>query len=132
MFTAGFSILFSLVNIGSTVAFNQILSLGLGALLASYFLSIFCVTLRRICGQPLLPSAFSLGRLGLPINIMSLGFLALGFVISFFPGAVDPTPESMNWSSLAFSVVLVFGAIYYAVIARHHYVGPVEYTIKSV
>lgn len=127
-----FSIFFSLVNIGSTVAFNQILSLGLGALLASYFLSIFCVTLRRLRGQPLLPCAFNLGRFGLPINLLSLGFLVLGFVISFFPSAVNPTPESMNWSSLAFSVVLIGGAIYYVVTARHHYVGPVEYTIKSV
>lgn len=132
LFTAAFSILFSLVNIGSTVAFNQILSLGLGSLLASYFISIFCVALRRIRGQPLLPCSFNLGRLGLPINLASLAFLAVGFVMSFFPAAVDPVPQSMNWSSLCFSSVLIIGGIYYAIFARHHYVGPVEYTTKSV
>ncbi|KAK5104774.1 hypothetical protein LTS08_002666 [Lithohypha guttulata] len=132
VFTAMFTILFSLVNIGSTVAFNQILSLGLGALLISYFISIFCVTLRRIRGQPLLPSSFQLGKLGLPINILSLCFLAVGWVMSFFPAMAHPTPQSMNWSSLTFSSVMILGAIYYVLKARHHYVGPVEYVQKTV
>ncbi|KIV95884.1 hypothetical protein PV10_03485 [Exophiala mesophila] len=131
LFTISFSVLFSLVNIGSTVAFNQILSLGLASLLSSYFISIFCLFLRRLRGQTLLPSAFSLGKFGIPINIGSLAFLALAFTMSFFPGGSNPTVESMNWSSLAFGGTLILGGIYYVGWARHHYVGPVEYVRKS-
>jgi len=131
LFTIAFSCLFSLVNIGSTIAFNQILSLGLAALLSSYAVSISCVALRRIRRQPLLESAFSLGAFGLPINILSLAFLLLAFTMSFFPPVAHPNPQTMNWSCLAYGAVLIVGMIYYFVRARHHYVGPVEYVRKS-
>ena len=123
--------LFSLVNIGPTVAFNQILSLGLAALLSSYLISIGCVALRRIKKQPLLDRAFDLGRFGLLINVGAIAFLLLAFVMSFFPGAPHPTVTTMNWSCLAYGGVLLIGAAYYIIWARHHYVGPVEDVRKS-
>ncbi|EXJ63331.1 uncharacterized protein A1O5_11652 [Cladophialophora psammophila CBS 110553] len=131
LFTVCFSVLFSLVNIGSTVAFNQILSLGVAALLSSYFISIACVTWRRVCNQPLLDRVFDLGRFGIPINLAALAFLALAFTMSFFPGAAHPTPQTMNWSSLAYGSVIIIGGVYYVFWARHQYVGPVEYVRKS-
>jgi amino acid transporter len=131
IFTVGFSVLFSLINIGSTVAFNQILSLGVAALLSSYLVSISCVALRRVRKQPLLDRAFNLGSLGLPINLASIAFLLLAFVMSFFPGMAHPTPQTMNWSCLAYGGVLIIGGGYYVFWARHQYVGPVEYVRKS-
>jgi amino acid transporter len=130
-FTIGFSVLFSLVNIGSTVAFNQILSLGVAALLSSYLISICCVALRRLRNQPLLDRVFDLGRFGIPINFAAIAFLLVALVMSFFPGAAHPTPQTMNWSCLAYGGVLIIGAVYYIFWARHHYVGPVEYVRKS-
>lgn len=130
-FTITTSTLFSLINIGSTVAFNQILSLGLAALLSSYLISICCVALRRLRGQPLLDRSFDLGRLGLPVNVGAIAFLLLAFVMSFFPGAPHPTTTTMNWSCLAYGGVLIIGGVYYAFWARHHYIGPVEYVRKS-
>jgi choline transport protein len=126
-----FSVLFSLINIGSTVAFNQILSLGLAALLSSYLISISCIALRRIRGQLLLPRAYNLGKFGLPINLASIAFLALAFVMSFFPGMADPTTTTMNWSCLAYGSVLIIGLTYYVGWARKVYVGPVEYVRKG-
>lgn len=52
--------------------------------------------------------------------------------MSFFPLGADPTVQSMNWASLAFSSVLGIGAVYYVVRARWQYVGPVEYVAKEV
>ncbi|KAK5049998.1 hypothetical protein LTR84_004117 [Exophiala bonariae] len=130
-FTISTSTLFSLINIGSTVAFNQILSLGLAALLSSYLISICCVALRRVRGQRLLDRSFDLGRLGLLINGGAIAFLLLALVMSFFPGAPHPTITTMNWSCLAYGGVLIIGGIYYAFWARHHYIGPVEYVRKS-
>ncbi|ETI24991.1 hypothetical protein G647_04361 [Cladophialophora carrionii CBS 160.54] len=131
IFTVGFSALFALINIGSTVAFNQILSLGVAALLSSYLVSIGCVAFRRLRKQPLLGRAFNLGPLGLPINLASIAFLLLTFVMSFFPGMGHPIPQTMNWSCLAYGGVLIIGGGYYMFWARHHYVGPVEYVRMS-
>ena len=43
----GVSILLSLINIGSTAAFNSIASLGTYALLSSYIISISCIFLKQ-------------------------------------------------------------------------------------
>lgn len=65
------------------------------------------------------------------INLIALAFLALVWVMSFFPLMANPTYETMNWASLAYSSVLILGALYYLFKARHNYVGPVEYIAKS-
>jgi amino acid transporter len=59
------SILLSLINIGSTVAFNSIASLGTCALLSSYIISISCMFLKRWRKETLLPCHFSLGKAGI-------------------------------------------------------------------
>lgn len=119
------------INIGSTIAFNIILSIGSVALLTSYFTSVGCIAWRRLNGMPLLPTKFSLGRAGLPVNLISLAFLAVVFVMSFFPPIPDPPPSAMNFAVVVYGGVLVFAGIYYYVSARKHYVGPVEYVRKS-
>jgi len=126
-----FVFLLSMINLGSTVAFTQVLSLGVSAMLTTYMISIFCVTLKRIRGEPLLPSKFNLGRWGLTINIVSLVFLLFLFIFAFFPPAPNPTPESMNWAVMTYGAVVIFAIIYYAIRGRHAYVGPVEYVRKG-
>ncbi|ORY11433.1 amino acid/polyamine transporter I [Clohesyomyces aquaticus] len=125
------AVLLSLINLGSTVAFNIVTSLGTGALLCSYIVSIGCVTLKRLRKEPLLPSRFSLGRYGLPINIFSVLFLCLAFVMTFFPSVPHPTPVGMNWNILVFGTVVVFSVTYFAFRGRHRYAGPVEYVKKD-
>ncbi|KAL8698287.1 MAG: hypothetical protein Q9201_006657 [Fulgogasparrea decipioides] len=128
--TTVFSILLVSISFGSTIAFNQLTSLGAVALLASYMISIGSMTWKRISAQPLLPSYFSLGRAGLAINVGALMFLILGFVMMFFPPAREPQVESMNWSSVIFVGVLLLSLGYYW-IARGKYVGPVELVRKG-
>ncbi|KAL8849400.1 MAG: hypothetical protein Q9221_005638 [Calogaya cf. arnoldii] len=129
--TALISTLLIFISFGSTIAFNQLTSLGTVALLASYMLSIGSITLLRLTSQPLLPSYFSLGKYGLPINVAALMFLVLAFVMIFFPPGRTPVVESMNWSSVIFGGVLVLSLGYYAR-ARGRYVGPVELVKKGV
>jgi choline transport protein len=80
----------------------------------------------------MLSSEFSLGVWGYPINFFALALLLLLFVFSSFPVAPNPIPETMNWSSMVFGVVVVFSGIYYVLRARHKYVGPVEYVTRRV
>ncbi|KAF2456974.1 amino acid permease-domain-containing protein [Lineolata rhizophorae] len=125
------AVLLALINIGSTAAFNIITSLGTGALISSYIVSISCLILKRLRREPLLPARWSLGRYGLPINIFSVLFLTLVFIMSFFPQTRKVTPESMNWNVLVYSAVVTFSIAYFAVRGRFRYVGPVEYVRKE-
>lgn len=126
------SCLLSLINLGSSVALLNIASLSTAAILASYIVSISCIALKRIRGEPLLPSKFSLGRAGLPLNILSIIFLIFVFIFSFFPMGPKPTPAGMNWSILMFGVTVLFSWVYYYFKGRHVYKGPVAYVRKSV
>ncbi|ERF74073.1 hypothetical protein EPUS_08121 [Endocarpon pusillum Z07020] len=64
--------LLSLINLGSLTALNAMFALTTGSLLASYILSIGCVVYKRLRGDALPPREWTLGRYGLPINIVSL------------------------------------------------------------
>jgi len=124
--------LLSLINIGSTIAFNQITSLGVCALLSSYLISVSCVALKRWRKETLLPRHFDLGKYGLAVNIFSILFLLLIFIMCFFPPAPHPDAASMNWSILIYGGVIIFSLLWFVVKARHVYVGPVEYVRKDV
>jgi choline transport protein len=85
--------------------------------------------LKRLRGQPLLPSRWSLGQWGGPVNDVSLAFLLVGFVFSFFPLApVGGDPDwaaDFNWAIVIFSGTCILAGIYYASSARHSFVAPV-------
>lgn len=126
------NVLLSLINIGSTIAFNVIVSLAVSAMVATYMISIGCMTVKRLRREPLLPSYFSLGRFGLLVNAFSVLGMTLIFVMTFFPQAPDPTLASMNWNPLVFGVVVIFSVVYFIVKGRFEYDGPVEYVRKEV
>jgi len=128
--TTVFSILLISISFGSTIAFNQLTALGTVALLSSYMVSIGSMTLLRIKGRPLLKCYFSLGRYGLTINVLSLLFLMLSFVMVCFPPARSPTLQNMNWSIVIFAGVLVLSWGYNLGRPRHKYVGPVKLVKK--
>jgi choline transport protein len=126
-----FTALLSLIIIGSNIAFAIITSIAATGLFASYIVAIGCLISKRLRGEPLPPSRFTLGRAGLYVNIVALCFLSVAFVILFFPAAPHPTVQSMNWASLIFGSVVIFAGVYYYFRGRHNYVGPVEF-VKTV
>ncbi|KAK5687105.1 hypothetical protein LTS10_001242 [Elasticomyces elasticus] len=118
--------LLSLINLGSSVAFNAIVSLTVGAILSSYIISMSCVALRRIRkDKPLPPARWSLGRYGLPINIAAVLFLLVIYVFAFFPLGTPVAVETMNWSSLIYGFIVVFAIVYFFIYGRKVYEGPV-------
>lgn len=131
IFSYVFAVLLSLINIGSTVAFNIVSSLGIGALISSYIVSISCIILKRYRGEPMLASRFSLGKWGMPLNIVSVLFLTLVFVMSFFPITKEVDVVTVNWSALVYSTVVIFAIIYYFARGRKFYSGPVAYVKKD-
>jgi amino acid transporter len=121
------AILLEFINIGSSVAFNSIASLGTCVLLSSYIISISCILLKRWRKEALLPSRFNLGKAGMLINGISVAYLSVAFVFAFFPLFPHPTAERMNWNILIYGVVVIFSLVYFVVKGREQYIGPVEY-----
>ncbi|KKZ64246.1 hypothetical protein EMCG_09771 [[Emmonsia] crescens] len=124
------TILLSLINIGSTEAFNAIASLTIASLFMSYLVCIGCFIYRRMQWKKMPPTRFSLGAWGLPVNIFSFFYLGFAIVFTFFPNNNNPTLVSMNWSILVFGVVVIFAGLQYLFHGRNIYDGPVAYVEK--
>ena len=127
IFTVIVTCLVSLINIGSTVAFNALLSLATVALMGTYVISIGCVTLRRFNKDTTLPPArWSLGKAGLPVNVIALLYAFYGFFWSFWPNAYDVIAANFNYACVIFVGVMGFGTVLYFAYARKVYDGPVS------
>lgn len=116
-----------LIQLGSTLAFNIIVSLSLLGLLSTYMISIGCVLLKRIKGEPLPPARWSLGRYGIAIN--GFAFVYSGFIIVFscFPTYLPVTLGTANWAPLVWVAVMTLSAVVYVVHGKRHYTAPVEF-----
>lgn len=89
--------LLSLINIGSSVAFNATVSLIVTALLSSYLISISCVLLKRWRSEALPTCRWSLGKWGVPINVVAIVYLSLAYFVTFWSLYTPVTAETFNW-----------------------------------
>jgi len=124
--------LLSLINIGSTTAFNALLSLSTLGIYFSYCIPIVVIALRRFDRiNPIEFGPWYLGKSGLAINIVSIIFCL--FVILFlpFPPELPVTANNMNYSSVMFLGVIGFAIIYYFTFGKHTYKGPVEVIVDE-
>ena len=121
------SALLSLINIGSSAAFNAIISLQVVALMFTYCVSISCVIYRRVRHPETLPVArWSLGpRRGLAVNILGLAYAAYAFFWCFWPNATPVDASSFNWAVVMFMGVIAMSLGLYWVRGRKVYRGPV-------
>ena len=120
------SCLLALINIGSSTAFNAIISLQVCALMFSYTISISCVLYRRVYHPELLPKArWSLGKIGVPINAIGILYSLFAFFWSFWPNGTPVDAESFNWAVVLFAGVFILCFILYFFQGRKIYTGPV-------
>lgn len=123
--------LLSLINIGSTAAFNAVSSMGTNALLTTYIISIGCVFVKRVRGHPLPARRWDMGRLGFAVNFIALAFLMCIWIFLFFPQSTPVTPSTMNWNVLINGGVMILACSYYVFYGKREYVGPVS-LVKEV
>jgi amino acid transporter len=120
----------SAINFGSNLAFSAVVGVSNAALSFSYIISIGCIRLKRFRGEPLLPARWSLGRWGALINDISLAFLAVIFVFSFFPTDTLASDvhwaRDFNWAIVIFGATCLLASAYYALQGRRLYVAPVS------
>ncbi|GAB7357408.1 hypothetical protein MBLNU459_g8341t1 [Dothideomycetes sp. NU459] len=124
--TCVFTILLSLINIGSAAAFNAIVSLNLTALMITYMTSIGCVLYRRIYHPEMLPKCrWSLGRWGVPVNVAGFLYSTHAFFWCFWPNTTAKDAADFNWAVLMFCAVAIASVIDWVLRARKVYKGPV-------
>lgn len=65
------------------------------------------------------------GVLGVANNLFACAYLLVMWFFSFWPGSVEVTAESMNFSSVTFGGTVLFAILWYFIRGRKIYKGPI-------
>lgn len=124
IWTAVWVIIFGLVFLGSSSAFNAIVAASVVALGVTYAIPPSINVLR---GRKMLPESrpFKLtGVTGWIINLVGIAWTLLTTVLFLFPPAFPTTPDNMNYCIVAFGVILVIAVVQWIFDGRKNYTGP--------
>ena len=122
----------SLINIGSTTAFNAFLSLATIGFYFSYGIPTLLFAIRRFNKEdPIVFGPWSMGRIGLFVNIVAVAFCAFLVIFVPFPTILPITAQNMNYAAPIFIGVILLALIDYAFRGHRTYVGPVRETGMS-
>ena len=150
MATTFFGILLGLISIGSPVAFNDVLSITVNGLYASYFIACILLLWRRCTGSiKNLSETYASEDVGRPMNLPGSGgnlvwgpwkmreplgtmvntfacaYLIFVFFFTFWPPVIPVTPDTMNYSCVVMGFVAIVSGAYYAFSAHKTYTGPI-------
>lgn len=141
--TATISALLALIGIGSSVAFNDIISIAVVGLYASYLVPTILLLWRRTTGSirpaselsvestiinapnsTLVWGPFKMPRvIGAVVNCVAIAYMIIVFIFSFWPPALPVGPASMNYACLVFGGTVLLSIAWYIVNARKVYKG---------
>ena len=125
-------VLLGLINIGSTTAFNAMVSLTVIGQYTSYTLSITLLLIRKFN-----PKLLPLGPFKLPtsiviiINSFSIAFGVLIICLSTLPPYQPVTAQNMNYASVVFGAVILLSIVSWFIFGRRIYSGPVREVIEN-
>ena len=123
--------LLGLLYLGSTTAFNAVLSMSILGMYTSYLLPIIFMLVQRHRKHTSIPrGVFRLGYIGGYItNIASVFSLIFAMIFSTFPNYEPINAQNMNYSIVVISGWLVLGGVYYYTGGNHRYVEPSKIAI---
>ena len=111
-----------LLQLASSEAFKNLLSLTVLGYQISYFMPIF---FRCIFARNRFPMGdFDLGRFGVPIGVISCIWLFVTSVFALLPTEYPVTKNNMNYAMVIIAGVGCIAAVYWFASARHRFVGP--------
>ena len=124
--------LLALINIGSTTAFNALISLPLIALYVSYCISIAFLIRQKLHGRHPPYGPFKLGRWGVPTNLFSILYILYTLSFIALPTMMPVTGGNMNYAGPLVLAVIVIAIVDWAFSGRRRFhvpplrLGPVE------
>ena len=118
--------LLAIINIGSTTAFNALVSLPLIALYISYFIPILFILIRKLQGRHPQYGPFKLGHWGIPINLFAVLYIL--FVLSFvaLPTIKPVTAANMNYAGPLVLAVIIIALADWVISGRKRFRVPVS------
>lgn len=116
-------IIFGLIFLGSSSAFNAIVSSSVVMLDISYGIPIAINCLR---GRKMLPERpFVLpNAVGWTVNLIALAYISLTTVLFLFPPEIPVTGSNMNYCVAAFGIILIISTFQWIVDGRKNFTGP--------
>ncbi|RAL07664.1 amino acid permease [Aspergillus homomorphus CBS 101889] len=106
------AVLIALINIGSSAAFNAVLSLDTLALYISYLVPVLFILMKRIRNpQNLQWGPYNLGKWGIPINIFALLYGTYITIFLPWPETRPVTASNMNYGAPVFGIALLFAVV---------------------
>jgi amino acid transporter len=103
-------LILALIYIGSSTAFNAIVSISSLSLNISYIPPILFMLLKRVSNQHIEYGPIKLGRYGILINIASLAYILYTSTWIPFPTILPVTAQNMNYAG-PITLVIIFGAL---------------------
>ncbi|KAJ6087084.1 hypothetical protein N7467_005998 [Penicillium canescens] len=143
MVSVAISTLLTFINIGSSVALGDILSMAVSGRYLSYLIISALLLFRRVQGDISLyndneddiinvPGAKLVwgtfrcpGVFGTLVNLFAVIYITLVIFFSFWPSEMDPVVEGMNYSIVGMGCCTVLATLYYFMRARKIYTGPI-------
>ena len=142
LFTMLISILLSLIVLGSSTAFNDLVSLTVAGLNSSYLIASGLLLYRRCTGgilprdlNPVVKDSddsqlifgpwYIPGVYGIAVNAFACIYTTILIFFSMWPSKLPVTAEEMNYTALVEVVVIVVSMGYYYFWGRRIYTGPV-------
>jgi len=116
-------VIFGCIFLGSSSAFNAILSASVVALGLSYGIpiAINCLRGRKMLG----PRPFVLpGPLGWIANLIGIVYVIITTVLFVFPPELPVTGSNMNYCIVAFAIVIIIATIQWFVDGKKNFSGP--------
>jgi amino acid transporter len=123
-FTIVVVVIFGLIFLGSSSAFNAIVSASVVALGLTYGIP---VAINCARGRKMLPPtrAFKMSEpLAWFANLLGIAYVILTTVLFVFPPELPVTGSNMNYCIVAFAIVVIISLIQWIVDGRKNYTGP--------
>ncbi|KAL1967561.1 hypothetical protein VTN77DRAFT_3076 [Rasamsonia byssochlamydoides] len=122
-FVVFFSVCLNCIAIGSTETATAIFNITAPALDVSYISVILAHQIYKHRVR-FIEGPFTLGRWGIPINIISITWVIFISVVLFFPPTRPVTPANMNYAVCVAAFIAVFSLSWWWLSARRKYTGP--------
>ena len=125
--TVTVNILIALISIGSETAFAAFLAVPVIAYFFSFLLTAGIMLHKRLTtpSSQIPWGPLRLGKAGPPLTVIAMMYTVLGMFFSVWPSTPDPTPATMNYSSLIFGSAILFSMVCWVVWGRKVYTGPI-------
>ena len=121
-----------LINIGSSTAFNAMVSLTVIGQYSSYLLSISLLLMRKYSHKHLPLGPFKLGHpWGVVIHVLSIMYSITVIVLSTLPPYQPVSAQNMNYASLVFGAVVLLSMVLWFISGKRVYGGPVRDVIEN-